>query len=279
MLPFQPFNQRLANNWPNAGFQGKLARRHETYCPCSSLVFFASLPSNKHKTWYKPSVEAILSLTCVRSTVPDVLYSGFVPRARVFNLCHEYYLQRAEYIWQKNDLSSLVSLYRSNFQSGVVTHIPKMNTSLVCGVHIPTCKKSETCTTKSRLLLGTKMLQNLLSKFSARHTKTFACIVTVSPCHDQITISASNAQTFRPHLLSWSQTRARGPSHKVEYNRNTHSVFLPENLGTFLTVFAVSENCSLVWEASLVRGADCCANQANVVCWQHHDGHFCCSRN
>ena len=42
----------------------------------------------------------------------------------------------------------------------------------------------------------------VLSKFSARHMKTFAFTATVHSCHYQIMISASNAQKLRPHLLS-----------------------------------------------------------------------------
>ena len=210
MLPFQPFNQRLANNWPNAGFQGKLARRHETYCPCSSLVFFASLPSNKHKTWYKPSVEAILSLTCVRSTVPDVLYSGFVPRARVFNLCHEYYLQRAEYIWQKNDLSSLVSLYRSNFQSGVVTHTPKMNTPVsMWGTHSYLQKERNMHYQKPAFIRHKNVAKPFIEVFSTSHENL--CMY----CHGKSMSRSNNDQRLQrsnvqaPSSFVISDTRPR----------------------------------------------------------------------
>ena len=105
----------------------------------------------------------------------------------------------------------------------------------MCRIRIPTLTKSETCSTKTRLLWGAKTLRNLLSKFLARIMKTFAFIVTghgtsMSRSNQDQRLQRSNVQAPPSFVFVTviSDTRPRTEP-KVEYNRNTHSVFRPEN--------------------------------------------------
>ena len=91
-------------------------------------------------------------------------------------------------------------------------------------------QKSKIYTTKTRLLWGKKTLQNLSSKFLARHMKTFPFIATihmyVSRSNHNQRLKRSNAQAPPSFVISDMRPRTEP---EVEYNRNTFLVFWQKN--------------------------------------------------
>ena len=102
------------------------------------------------------------------------------------------------------------------FRPGSLLQRQKPTRPPVCGVRMPTCKKSAHTS------------RHLLSQCSARHRTTCAWIATVPPCRDPIAIRASHARTCAGLAFCRDLGRARPRIEpQVEHARNARSMLRP----------------------------------------------------